>query len=106
MCKLAGRLLRPGGWIQFVDRTAFPLSEDLQRDLVEDHKILLDSTPLEFLNFPNRSYQEAGKGGIPMTKASGKIAPNAAMGLKSLISWLPDDFAAEAGGIFAPGGSQ
>lgn len=106
LCELAERLLRPGGWIQFVDRTAFPLSEDLQRDLVEDHKALLESTRLEFLKFSNRPYQEAGEGGIPMAKASGKIAPDAAMGLKSLISRLPDDFTQEAGGGFASGGSQ
>jgi SAM-dependent methyltransferase len=106
LCELADRLLRPGGWIQFVDRTAFPLSEDQQRDLVEDHKALLDSSRLEFLKFSNRSYQEAGEGGIPMAKASGKIARDAAMGLKSLISRLPDDSAPEAGGAFAQGGSQ
>lgn len=90
LCELAGRLLRPGGWIQLVDRTDFPLTENQERDLVTDHKTLLESTPLEFLKFSNHGYKEAGKNGIPMAKPSGKTGPGTAMGLKSLISWLPD----------------
>ena len=90
ICELVDRLLRPGGWIQFVDRTAFPLTDDRQRDLVEEHQSLLESTRLKFLRFSNRSYEEAGEGGVPMARSSGKIGPGTLMGLKSLISQLPD----------------
>ncbi len=87
--ELGDQLLRPGGWIQFLDRTAFPLTRDLEEELVEDHQELLESTRLRFLKCSNRSYEEAGDGGIPMARASGMIGPGSAMGLKSLISWLP-----------------
>ena len=88
ICELADRLLRPGGWIQIVDRSTFPLTNELQRGLVDDYKELLESTRLEFLKFSNRPYEETGDGGIPMVRASGIVAPQSQMGLNSMISWL------------------
>lgn len=91
ICELAGHLLRPGGWIQIVDRSTFPLIDELQRGLVDDYKALLESTKLEFLKFSNRPYEEAGDGGIPMVRVSGIIAHKSEMGLNSMIFWLPDN---------------
>ncbi len=87
---LAERLLRPGGWLQFVDRCAFPLSNEQEHQLVETHKMLLESSRLKFLKFSLRSYEEAGEAGIPMMTASGKVGRGSALGLKSIISQLPD----------------
>lgn len=89
ICELADTLLRPGGWIQLVDRSIFPLTDEHQRDLVDGYKELLESTRLEFLKFSNRPYKETGDGGIPMVRASGIVAPRSQMGLNSMISWLP-----------------
>jgi SAM-dependent methyltransferase len=87
--ELADRWLRPGGWIQFVDRGPFPLTSEQQGGLVQDHEALLESTRLKFLKFSERPYEEAGEGGIPLAIASGQIG-GTARGLMSIISWLPD----------------
>lgn len=91
ICELADHLLRPGGWIQIVDRSTFPLTDELQCCLVDGYKELLESTRLEYLNFSNRPYEEAGDGGIPMVRASGTIEHQSQMSLNSFVCWLPDE---------------
>ncbi len=91
--RLAENLLRPGGWLQFVDRCAFPLTNIQERKLVEDHEMRLESSRLKFLKFSIRSYEESGEAGIPMANASGQIGHGTLLGMKSIISWLPDEVA-------------
>jgi hypothetical protein len=52
--------------------------------------MMLEDSPLEFLRFSVRSYEEAGEGGIPMVTGSGTMRQGATMGLTSFISQLPD----------------
>lgn len=93
ICDLAEGLLRPGGWIQFVDRAVYPLTDEQEMEQVRKHEELLEPSRLKLRSFASRPYEEAGEGGIPMATASGKIGNQFKMGLNSIISWLPDETA-------------
>lgn len=83
---LAINILRPGGWLQFVDRCAFPLTADQEQLLVKNHEMLINASHLKVLKHSIRSYEEAGDSGIPMSTLSGQVEHGTEMGLISIIA--------------------
>jgi SAM-dependent methyltransferase len=90
--ELADKILRPGGWLQIVDRGEIPDTEDLREDQINSHKEQAAPTKLEFLSLSSRPYEEITSKGIRMVMTpgtSGRIPENMRLGMTSIISWLP-----------------
>jgi len=90
--ELADKILRPGGWLQIVDRGEIPETEDLREDAINSHREQAAPTKLEFLSLSSRPYEEITSKGIRMVMTpgtSGRIPENMRLGMTSIISWLP-----------------
>lgn len=90
--ELADRILRPGGWLQIVDRGEMPDTEDLREDLIKSHSDQASPTRLKFLSLNSRPYEEITSKGIRMVMtpgSSGRIPEHLQLGMTSIISWLP-----------------
>ena len=86
---LADRLLRPGGWLQIVDRGEPPSTQFLKDDVLRSHRELAKRTSLEAFDVSYREYEEPTDRGIRMVATpgtSGRMPNLSALAMTSVLS--------------------
>lgn len=63
--EIAGKHLRPGGWLHTVDRGEAP-DDELREDLIRSHMEQASTTSLQFQRFAHRPYSEITTKGIKL----------------------------------------
>jgi SAM-dependent methyltransferase len=89
---LADRVLRPGGWLQVVDRGEVPKTQLLIDDLFNSHHDQARSTSLEVFDVSYREYTEPTDRGIRMVTSlgtSGRKADLSTLAMLSILSRKP-----------------
>jgi len=86
--EFAHRVLRPGGWLQVVDRGEPPASEALRDDVLESHREQAKPTDLEVFDLHYREYTEPAKKGIRMEASLGTSGRTADLSKLAMISVL------------------
>jgi len=90
--ELADRVLRPGGWLQVVDRGEPPRTQPLRDDLIQGHREQAQPTSLEVFALEYREYTEPKNKGINMVASpgtSGRIADMSTLAMFSILSRKP-----------------
>lgn len=88
----ADRLLRPGGWLQVVDRGEPPGTQSLEEDLFDSHRDQAKTTSLEVFDVTYRQYTEPVDRGIRMVASlgtSGRVADLTTLAMFSILSCKP-----------------
>lgn len=91
--EFANRVLRPGGWLQVVDRGEPPKTQSLRDDLLQSHRAQAAPTDLEVFDLNYREYTEPTNRGIRMELSlgtSGRIADMNTLAMFSILSRKPD----------------
>ena len=90
--QLAGRVLRPGGWLQVVDRGEVPASDFLREDLFRAHREQAAPTDLEVFDVSYKLYSEPSDQGVSMvasTPTSGRQSDLTQLAMLSILSRKP-----------------
>ncbi len=88
----ADRLLRPGGWLQVVDRGEPPSTKSLLDDMFNSHRDQAKPTNLEVFDVSYREYTEPTNRGIRMVVSpgtSGRMVDLTTLAMLSILSRKP-----------------
>lgn len=91
MYELAGRMLRPGGWLQVVDRGEPPTEQFLLDDVFKAHREQAGPTDLEVFSVQHREYVESTTGirMVASTPTSGRQPKLTKLAMVSVLSRKP-----------------
>jgi SAM-dependent methyltransferase len=89
---LASRVLRPGGWLQIVDRGEAPETDELRNDDLASHRDQAAVTDLEVLNLDYREYKEptSGVGMVASPGTSGRNPKLEKFAMTSVLARKPE----------------
>lgn len=89
--KLAAQVLRPGGWLQVVDRGEPPTEQFLLDDVFKAHRDQASPTNLEVFSVQHREYVESTSGirMVASTPASGRTSDLTKLAMVSVLSRKP-----------------
>jgi SAM-dependent methyltransferase len=90
---LASNVLRPGGWLQVVDRGEPPDTALLREDSLNSHRDQATLGTLQVFDLPYREYTEpkaSGVGMVPSPGTSGRMPELKALAMVSVLSRKPN----------------
>lgn len=90
--QLAARVLRPGGWLQVVDRGEVPASDLLRESSFQAHREQAAPTDLEVFDLSYKLYSEPSGKGVSMvasTPTSGRQPDLSQLAMLSILSRKP-----------------
>lgn len=89
--KLAAQVLRPGGWLQVVDRGEPPTEQFLLNDVFKAHRDQASPTDLEVFSVQHREYVESTSGirMVASSPTSGRTSDLTKLAMVSVLSRKP-----------------
>lgn len=90
--EIAGKVLRPGGWLHVVDRGEAPREKFLIDDLYNAHREQASPTDLDVFDVSYREYSEPTQRGVSMQLnpgSSGRVPKNWDLAMLSILSRRP-----------------
>ncbi len=90
--RLAAQVLRPGGWLQVVDRGEPPTEQFLLDDMFNSHRAQASPTDLEVFAVEHREYGESTSGirMVASTPTSGRRPNLTNLAMVSVLSRKPE----------------